>query len=116
MKDVLGRHLFNSQLVITCGIEEKLPDELISILWRIIKCFLADSIAKREVDYLQVLDLSLGDNPGGLRVVHSQRRPSYSCSNTVYMSGKCDLAKLDGVRIFVIDDKTHVTMLLAEEY
>ena len=46
-----------------------------------------------------------------LRIVHSQEVPEYKKIWIVKSSEPCDSQK-----IFVIDDDTHSTMLLAEEY
>ena len=61
-----------------------------------------------EKDYLQVFCLS--DENGKQRIKHTQEIPEY-CKEYVFNIGTTINAK-----VFVIDDKTHSTMLLAEEY
>lgn len=61
-----------------------------------------------DKDYLQVFCLS--DENGKQKVNHSQEIPEYS-KEYVFNIGTTINAK-----VFVIDDKTHSTMLLAEEY
>jgi hypothetical protein len=61
-----------------------------------------------EKDYLQVFYLSAEN--GKQKVNHSQEIPEYS-KEYVFNIGTTINAK-----VFVIDDKIHSTMLLAEEY
>ena len=61
-----------------------------------------------DKDYLQVFSLSA--NRGRQRIKHTQEGPEYS-REYVFNIGKPITDK-----IFVIDDKTHSTMLLANEY
>ena len=61
-----------------------------------------------DKDYLQVFSLSC-DN-GKQRINHSQEDPEYS-KEYVFYTGTAITDK-----IFVIDDDTHSTMLLANEY
>ncbi len=63
---------------------------------------------KTEKDYLQVFKLTAKDHTQ--HVTHSQEEPSYERTFT-FPTDEPITAK-----IFVIDDETHSTMLLAEEY
>ena len=61
-----------------------------------------------DKDYLQVFSLS--EDKGKQKIKHTQEVPEYS-KEYVFNTGTPVTAK-----IFVIDDKTHSTMLLANEY
>lgn len=62
----------------------------------------------RGKDYLQVFTLT--KTPTGQHIVHEQEQPPYRYELNV----PCDDAV--NAKVFVIDDLTHSTMLLAEEY
>ena len=61
-----------------------------------------------DCDYLQVFSLS--SENGKQKITHTQEVPEYK-KEYIFNTGTAITAK-----IFVIDDKTHSTMLLAEEY
>ena len=61
-----------------------------------------------DKDYLQVFSLS-SDN-GRQRIIHSQEIPEYQKEYVLNVGSPVT------EKIFVIDDKTHSTMLLAKEY
>lgn len=94
--------MFNSDRYMTKGIKEKISLELQIYLWNLI-----DEMPEPK-DYLQVFRLSAFE--GKQKIVHSQEVPEYqkeyfiSCENPIIE------------KIFVIDDETHCTMLLASEY
>ena len=95
--------IFNNKRYITIGVEETLPPILQVILWELI-----DGL-KIEKDYLQIFTLSVED--GKQKLVHEQEQPEYRkayelCIGTKIINGK----------VFVIDDKTHSTMLMNYEY
>ena len=87
----------------TSGINSELPLMLQIILWGLI-----DSMEVAEKDYLQVFCLS-NDN-GKQRIIHEQEQPEYR-KEYLFPSDTPVTTK-----VFVIDDETHSTMLLAEEY
>lgn len=95
---------FKNQRFITRGVGEKLSPLLILFLWELI-----DNLSP-PMDYLQVFNLSEKD--GKLRIEHVQEKQEYrreyliSTGSPVCYCGK----------IYVIDDETHSTMLLASEY
>ena len=62
-----------------------------------------------QKDYLQVFTLT--KTPTGQHIVHEQEQPPYRYELDV----PCDGDAVDA-KVFVIDDLTHSTMLLAEEY
>ena len=95
--------MFNNQRYVTRGISNELPLMLQIILWGLI-----DTMEVAEKDYLQVFCLS--NESGKQKITHSQEQPEYS-KEYLFPSEEPITAK-----IFVIDDETHTTMLLAEEY
>ncbi|MGN0683577.1 MAG: DUF960 domain-containing protein [Oscillospiraceae bacterium] len=95
--------MFNNPRYSTRGVNSKVPLLTQIILWGLI-----DSMEVAEKDYLQVFLLS--DENGKQKIIHEQEQPEYR---------KEYLFPIDNpitAKIFVIDDETHSTMLLAEEY
>ena len=95
--------MFTSPRYATRGVTTTVPLVLQIILWDLI-----DSMEVEEKDYLQVFRLTA--NGTTQHVTHSQEQPEYS-KEYLFPSEEPITAK-----IFVIDDETHTTMLLAEEY
>lgn len=95
--------MFQNPKYLTRGVQCTLPDWLILLLWSLI-----DRIPDEQRDYLQVFRLTRTGT--GQHIAHSQEQPPYSYE----MDVPCDDAV--NAKIFVIDDQTHSTMLLAEEY
>ena len=95
--------IFDNQRFITRGVEERIPPLLQFIMWGLIDRMPVDS-----KDYLQVFSLS-SDN-GRQRIIHSQEIPEYQKEYVLNVGSPVT------EKIFVIDDKTHSTMLLAKEY
>ena len=87
---------------ITCGVDEKIPPLLQVIMWELINQMPVDK------DYLQVFSLSEKD--GKQIIIHTQEEPEYK-KEYVF-----DIGTAITEKIFVIDDTTHSTMLLAKEY
>ena len=95
--------MFSNPRYSTRGISETVPILTQIILWDCI-----DSMKTERKDYLQVFKLvATGANQ---QVTHSQEEPVYERTFT-FPTDEPITAK-----IFVIDDETHSTMLLAEEY
>ena len=95
--------MFTSPRYATRGITTTVPLLLQIVLWDLI-----DSMEVVEKDYLQVFRLSA--ESGKQKIIHEQEQPEYS-KEYLFPSDSPITAK-----IFVIDDETHTTMLLAEEY
>ncbi len=94
---------FQNKRFITKGVAEKIEPILQLFMWQ---CIEEMPLSK---DYLQVFYLVI--ESGKAKVKHSQEEPDYEKEyllnvDTLFYVGK----------IFVIDDGTHSTMLLAEEY
>ena len=95
--------MFTSPRYATRGVTTTVPLVLLIVLWDLI-----DSMEVEEKDYLQVFRLSA--ESGMQKITHTQEQPEYS-KEYLFPSEEPIAAK-----IFVIDDETHTTMLLAEEY
>lgn len=95
--------MFQNPKYLTRGIQCTLPAWLVILLWSLI-----DRIPDDSRDYLQIFRLTRTGT--GQHIAHSQEQPPYSYEMDV-SCGEAITAK-----IFVIDDQTHSTMLLAEEY
>ena len=94
---------FENQRFITKGVAEKVDVLLQIFMWECI-----ENLSPPK-DYLQVFEFA--DENGKLKIVHSQEEPEYRMEYLI----KTDAPFFVG-KIFVIDDETHVTMLLEEEY
>ena len=95
--------MFNNPRYCTKGISETVPLLTQIILWDLI-----DSMEVAEKDYLQVFRLTTDGTTQ--HITHSQEQPPYE-HQLEFLTDNPITAK-----IFVIDDETHTTMLLAEEY
>lgn len=95
--------VFNNQKFLTRGVESEIPAWLVHLMWHMVL-----TMEVKEKDYLQVFTLT--KTPTGQHIVHEQEQPLYRYELDV----PCDDAV--DTKVFVIDDSTHSTMLLAEEY
>ena len=95
--------MFNNPRYCTRGISETVPLLTQIVLWDLI-----DSMEAAEKDYLQVFQLTTDGTTQ--HIIHSQEQPPYE-RKLEFCTDEPITAK-----IFVIDDETHTTMLLAEEY
>ena len=100
---------FNSgNRYISSGIDSTLPQYVILMLWQYID-FLKD---KCELDYLQVFRL-YKEGEHGQGIEHTQEQPKpFKRRYTLFAEN----APLVNTKVYVIDDETHETMILAEEY
>ena len=103
--------MFESDRYATRGVSASIPMWLQAFLWRSIV-----GIPPGERDYLQVFQLSPSgdgrDVHGAFQeIVHTQEKPEFLTRYLLTGDGAPVTAK-----VFVIDDDTHSTMLLAEEY
>ena len=92
---------FKNKRFITAGVDSNVSPLLQLFMWHCI-----DAMPPPK-DYLQVFELSAEN--GKVKIKHIQEEPEY---NREYL---IDAPVFVG-KIFVIDDETHSTMLLAEEY
>ena len=101
--------MFENEKYITRGIENDIPVILQLFLWTLIS-----QMKVKEKDYLQVFELC-SDNSSGKpqqKVIHSQEQPKYKKEHTLL---GIEFPPINA-KIFCIDDISHSTMLLAEEY
>lgn len=97
-----GSYIFNNQKFITKGVSENIPIPLQVLMWEMIRTLPVDK------DYLQVFSLSEKD--GKQRIIHTQEEPEYEKEYVL------NLNPITTGKVFVIDDKTHSTMLMNYEY
>ena len=97
--------MFNNPRYITKGVNNTVPFALQLLMWNMI-----DTMEISHKDYLQVFELS--EENGKQKIVHRQEQPVYEKTYSLNMANASFLY----AKIFVIDDKTHSTMLLASEY
>ena len=90
------------------GIHDTFSIELQLKLWKLID----DLKAKNHtLDYLQVFELKVSNQE--LTITHTQEVPVYHQTHQFKTSG---VPEGSTYKIFVIDDVTHSTMILASEY
>lgn len=91
------------QRFITKGVMENIDPLLQIFMW--------DCIEKipLQKDYLQVFELAKENEK--LKITHSQEQPEYKKEYLLRTDAPFYVGK-----VFIIDDETHITMLLAEEY
>ena len=94
--------MFENKRYLTCGVDSTIPIELQLFLWDCVDCMPAPK------DYLQVFELK----PVGTlqSITHSSEEPEY------HMEYLLPLEVPITEKLYVIDDGSHSTMLLAEEY
>lgn len=97
---------FKNNKYITKGIQTALPFEIQLLLWNMI-----DVMNVTKKDYLQVFKFKIIDKANQIvQIEHSQEKPKYK----KYIEIKFNLDT--DITIFCIDDISHSTMLLTEEY
>jgi len=99
--------MFNNQRYATKGIIADIPEYLQNMVW-----YMIESMEVTEKDYLQVFELKTEVVNGKpmQRLIHTQEQPEYK--NEIVFAATTPVT----TKIYVIDDKTHSTMLKAEEY
>ena len=95
--------MFKNPKYLTRAVQSTIPSWLVILLWHLIEIMPVE-----QKDYLQVFRLSCTDT--GQHITHAQEQPPYQY--------ELDVPCTDAItaKIFVIDDGTQSTMLLAEEY
>lgn len=98
--------LFKNKKYVTRGVQSTLPLEIQLLLWNMI-----NDMKVSTKDYLQVFKFKIiNKNKNLIEMQHSQEKPKYTNSINIVMNIN------DPLTIFCIDDVTHSTMLLSEEY
>ena len=95
--------MFENQKFITRGVLSNIHAEITDLMWNRV---LTMKVEKK--DYLQVFTLT--KTPTGQHIVHTQEQPPYYYELDVPCTDAAD------VKVYVIDDGTYSTMLLASEY
>ena len=95
--------MFNNQKFLTRSVMAEIPSWLTNLMWHMVL-----TMEVEETDYLQVFTLT--KTPTGQHIVHEQEQPPYRYELDVHCKCAVD------AKVYVIDDKTHSTMLLASEY
>ena len=95
-------YIFNNRKFITRGVAENIPIPLQLLMWEMIRTLPVDK------DYLQVFSLSEKD--GKQVITHTQEEPEYKKEYVL------NINPITTGKVFVIDDKTHSTMLMNYEY
>lgn len=95
--------MFNNKKYISKGVNAMLSLPLQNLLW-----YLVETMQVEQRDYLQVF--TLYEENGVQMLCHAQENPSYT--KTEKLEGFSPIT----AKVFVIDDGTHSTMILAEEY
>ena len=104
--------MFESQnRYLTCGIDQRLPQELQRLIWTSIDMRVL--LAKEKIDYLQVFTFKKIDGEM-LALHHEQEQPPIL--NVHYTNYRPEYEEIINEKIFVIDDGDHSTMLFAYEY
>jgi len=94
---------------LTRGIRNKVPLQIQFILWALINELVNSST---NCDYLQIFTFKIENDE--LIITHKQEEPEYEVEYHVKLID--DYKILASIKIYIIDDETHSTMLLAEEY
>ena len=94
---------FQNKRFITKGVDSQVDPLLQIFMWHCIDTMMPPK------DYLQIFKLT--EENGQQKVTHIQERPEYTQEYLISSDAPIFIGK-----IFVIDDETHSTMLLAEEY
>ena len=96
---------------VTCGIDQRLPQDLQRLIWTSIDARILFS--NEKIDYLQVFTFK--KNAGEILALHhEQEHPPML--NVHYTNYRPEYEEILHEKIFVIDDGDHSTMLFAYEY
>ena len=96
---------------VTCGIDQRLPQDLQRLIWTSIDARILFS--NEKIDYLQVFTFKKLDEEI-LALHHEQEEPPML--NVHYTNYRPEYEEILHEKIFVIDDGDHSTMLFAYEY
>lgn len=94
--------MFDHPQYLTKGVQDTLPCWGILLLWQLI------AQMPEPKDCLQIFRLT--SSADGQRICHEQEDPPYRCEYVIPCRDAVD------TKVYVIDDGTHCTMLLVEEY
>ena len=106
----MGKNLRFYPRYATSGIMDALPLDLQMVLWSMID---QKRGSNQELDYLQIFELTPIKQSGRYcqQIIHRQEVPPIS--TTTILAG---VAEPLALKVWVIDDGDHATMLLPDEY
>ena len=99
--------MFQGKRLVTRGVADSIPFEVQMFLWALVNDLVENTAV--ETDYLQVFELAGED--GKQCIIHRQENPPYQ---VVYQFGKVGIPLQ--YKLYVIDDGSHCTILLCDEY
>ena len=102
--------MFDNNRYVTSGVNSEVDIRLQLIMWNLIDELNRNRSTK--VDYLQVFNICKKGNK--ILIEHSQEIPQYK--KLYEISNISDIEVNNKLKLFVIDNIDHSTMLLAEEY
>ena len=102
--------MFNNNRYVTRGVNTEVDIRLQILIWNLIDKINNDKSI--SVDYLQVFNISKKHNK--ILIQHSQEVPEYK--KLYEIKNLKDIEVEDKLKLFVIDEADHSTMLLAQEY
>lgn len=111
---------FNGNKYMTDGIEASLPTEIKYFLWDRVLDLVKSGI---EMDYLQVFTLTKLESDSEIQagivvnINHQQEQPEEAAFEKEYYIILDEMdSDFEDCKIYIIDDRTHCTMLYASEY
>ena len=94
---------------ITIGIKEQIGIDIQLFMWNEIEKRIN---LKKELDYLQVFNISIIDKDKGIvKIEHTQEIPEYKKTSIIKSK-----EVMNNLKVFVILEAEYATMLLASEY
>lgn len=99
--------MFNNQKYITKEVEKNIPSHIQNLIW-----YMIEAMPVKTKDYLQIIQLEKITESGIIKqkITHMQEQPKYRKEHIL------PLETAVNAKLYVIDDGSHSTMLLAEEY
>lgn len=99
--------MFNEKRYSTPGVLLKVPLYIQNLIWLLIEIMAVES-----QDHLQIFELNEAviDGKSMQKIIHKQENPLYLKEHIIPVN------KAVNAKLFVIDDETHSTMLLSDEY
>ena len=102
--------MFDNNRYVTRGVNSEVDVRLQVFMWNLIDKL--NNNKDTDIDYLQVFNICKKDNK--ILIEHSQEVPEYK--KLYEIKNMNDIEVNDKLKLFVIDDVDHSTMLLAKEY
>lgn len=101
--------MFDNSRYMTMGVKNEIPTELQLFMW---DCINKLNEQEKELDYLQVFELQKirFNDFEYQRIEHRQEVPKYKRIYNIFPAEMVD------AKVFIIDDGSYSTMMLAEEY